>query len=243
MTKVKAIETKAFGCRFRSRLEARWAVFLNALDLEWEYEPEGFETPAGNYLPDFWIPTWNTYLEIKPRHPTPSELEKMQFVADSQRAFGAFGGTFKGDICSYSLWPRVAGIRLYALPHGSVINNREKPLPLIPFKQIEKNTKPNQCPVCKSEMKYSTTARLRLVQMSKDDEEAVYYGTELKHFAPHDGCGHEWSTIVDPDGRGYLQIPFDGNYAPFEIIRLAVGYKAAFEKALSARFEHGESPR
>lgn len=40
---IKAIETVYRGYRFRSRLEARWAVFFDALGLEWEYEPEGFD--------------------------------------------------------------------------------------------------------------------------------------------------------------------------------------------------------
>jgi hypothetical protein len=53
MKKIKAIETRYKGYRFRSRLEARWAVFFDALELRWDYEPEGFETNAGNYLPDF----------------------------------------------------------------------------------------------------------------------------------------------------------------------------------------------
>lgn len=48
------IETKYKGYRFRSRLEARWAVFFSALGLAWEYEPEGFELDNGQwYLPDF----------------------------------------------------------------------------------------------------------------------------------------------------------------------------------------------
>ena len=34
--KFKAIETKYKGFRFRSRLEARWAVFFDALGIEWE---------------------------------------------------------------------------------------------------------------------------------------------------------------------------------------------------------------
>lgn len=42
------------GYRFRSRLEAKWAVFFEALELGWEYEPEGFELSDGSrYLPDF----------------------------------------------------------------------------------------------------------------------------------------------------------------------------------------------
>ena len=50
---IKAIETVYNGYRFRSRLEARWAVFFDALGLEYEYEPEGFSLGAGGYLPDF----------------------------------------------------------------------------------------------------------------------------------------------------------------------------------------------
>lgn len=51
---IKAIETVYKGYCFRSRLEARWAVFFDALGLEWEYEPEGFDLGDGvYYLPDF----------------------------------------------------------------------------------------------------------------------------------------------------------------------------------------------
>ncbi len=50
----RAIETRYKGYRFRSRLEARWAVFFDALGLKWEYEPEGFDLGDGvRYLPDF----------------------------------------------------------------------------------------------------------------------------------------------------------------------------------------------
>lgn len=47
------IQTRYKGYNFRSRLEARWAVFFDALGLAWEYEPEGFQLEAGWYLPDF----------------------------------------------------------------------------------------------------------------------------------------------------------------------------------------------
>lgn len=51
---MKAIETKYKGYRFRSRLEARWAVFFDACGARWEYEPEGFVLDNGqSYLPDF----------------------------------------------------------------------------------------------------------------------------------------------------------------------------------------------
>ena len=52
---IKAIETKYGGCKFRSRLEARWAVFFDALHWHWAYEPEGFQLDSGWYLPDFLV--------------------------------------------------------------------------------------------------------------------------------------------------------------------------------------------
>src|SRR6516164_4732245 len=59
MANIKAIETKYGGYKFRSRLEARWAVAFDEWELPWEYEPEGYNvaTASGNvrYLPDFWL--------------------------------------------------------------------------------------------------------------------------------------------------------------------------------------------
>lgn len=68
-SRIKAIQTSYKGYRFRSRLEARWAVFFDALSLEWEYEPEGFQLGEGAwYLPDFFLPKFASgiYFEIKP---------------------------------------------------------------------------------------------------------------------------------------------------------------------------------
>lgn len=72
MKEIKPIETEYKGYRFRSRLEARWAVFFDAIGAEWEYEPEGFELSDGTkYLPDFLLKnvrgrgTKEIYVEIK----------------------------------------------------------------------------------------------------------------------------------------------------------------------------------
>ena len=78
---IKAIDTRYRGYRFRSRLEARWAVFLDELSLEWEYEPEGYELPSGNYLCDFWLPGWQAWLEIKPVSPTQPEKTSCEELA------------------------------------------------------------------------------------------------------------------------------------------------------------------
>lgn len=51
---ITAIETEYAGYKFRSRLEARWAVAFDELRIQWEYEPQGYELPDGTqYLPDF----------------------------------------------------------------------------------------------------------------------------------------------------------------------------------------------
>lgn len=63
---IQAIETRYKGYRFRSRLEARWAVFLDRLGVIWEYEPEGYLVNGEGYLPDFFIPEWNAFIEVKP---------------------------------------------------------------------------------------------------------------------------------------------------------------------------------
>lgn len=77
MSEIKAIETKYNGYKFRSRLEAKWAVFFDELGVEYEYEPEGFNLPSGRrYLPDFrvkchgtrgayWEKPFDLYIEVK----------------------------------------------------------------------------------------------------------------------------------------------------------------------------------
>lgn len=66
-TDIKPLETHWNGWLFRSRLEARWAVFLHTLGLAFEYEPEGYDLgEAGWYLPDFYLPESGLWLEIKP---------------------------------------------------------------------------------------------------------------------------------------------------------------------------------
>jgi hypothetical protein len=68
---VKAIETAWKGYRFRSRLEARWAVAFETLGIEWLYESQGFEVrpygdgPVLRYLPDFYLPQSKTWVEVK----------------------------------------------------------------------------------------------------------------------------------------------------------------------------------
>lgn len=63
---MRAIETSYNGYKFRSRLEARWAVFFDSLKIRYEYEPEGFVLSDNIcYLPDFYLPQLGVYVEVK----------------------------------------------------------------------------------------------------------------------------------------------------------------------------------
>ena len=63
---MQAIETEYDGYRFRSRLEARWAVFFDRLDIKYEYEPEGIILSDGTkYLPDFYLIDFHCFFEVK----------------------------------------------------------------------------------------------------------------------------------------------------------------------------------
>ena len=117
---MRPIETKYKGCRFRSRLEARWAVFFDALGIKWWYEPEGFmmrfdyeafaldwdmseeglleegipqtfkhlDGKEYMYLPDFYLPELNYWIEVKGPNPTKEELEKSFMLSKMLREAG-----------------------------------------------------------------------------------------------------------------------------------------------------------
>lgn len=67
---MEPIETRYEGYRFRSRLEARWAVFFDIWGVKWQYEPDTFKLPSGRcYLPDFYLDGIG-YVECKPSRET-----------------------------------------------------------------------------------------------------------------------------------------------------------------------------
>ncbi len=66
-SKMKSIDTLYNSNYFRSRLEARWAVFFDQIGIRWQYESEGYDLGDGVfYLPDFWFPDHGFYGEVKP---------------------------------------------------------------------------------------------------------------------------------------------------------------------------------
>ena len=124
---LKPIPTTYAGCLFRSRLEARWAVFLDHLALEWHYEHEPFTlAPFGyQYLPDFYIPELAAWIEVKPNDPDEEAQRKTDLfnyclsceddpVKSKERAFVLHGGIpwpypKEGNIIGYSASLEVEG--------------------------------------------------------------------------------------------------------------------------------------
>ena len=105
---IKAIQTSYAGCRFRSRLEARWAVFFDTLGLRWEYEIEGFELgSAGRYLPDFKVhgERGSVWVEIKPFEAAGHDTKLKELV----RQGGGVGILCEGEpslrpVVTFDMW-------------------------------------------------------------------------------------------------------------------------------------------
>lgn len=99
---IAPIETQYNGFLFRSRLEARWAVFFDTLNIEYRYEPEGYDLDGIWYLPDFYLPKLRYWIEIKADLPTPEERQKAIMLAQATQQLVFI---FAGDI-----WHTVQGL-------------------------------------------------------------------------------------------------------------------------------------
>jgi hypothetical protein len=103
MTEIKAIETYYNGFRFRSRLEARWSIFFDALGLKFEYELQGYAMGEQCYLPDFWLPRLQLWAEVKPDLEVAKKNEALYaaFVRSINQPLLLLVGT--PDLTTYSL--------------------------------------------------------------------------------------------------------------------------------------------
>ena len=91
---IRAIPTTYSGTEFRSRTEARWALFFDELRVPWEYEREGYQLKSGWYVPDFWLPQQQCIWEVKGRSPTSRESDLAGELAEmlGLSVYVAFGG-------------------------------------------------------------------------------------------------------------------------------------------------------
>lgn len=226
---IKAIETQYKGYRFRSRLEARWAVFFDALGIPWEYEPEGFETRAGRYLPDFRLALGphadicrdrdpdddndTHWMKVKPRNGVdqPAGLSKAcgLCIGTGQRATVLFGEPYEDAYrtTTYSTWG----------------DERE---------HLDRNDKLiwSECPHCRS-VRLSAEGGLIGTSLEHDGEYPMFY---CEHCDIHDRHWRESWELEFHKGMWVVRRPgWRSTWGP----RLG----AAFQRARSARFEYGAS--
>ena len=96
MMEIKPIETVYKGYRFRSRLEARWAVAFDAMGIKYEYEPEGFDLGDGYYyLPDFYLPDDDVWVEVKGKQLSDEEHEKLERFCSAKCDIAKGGSRFR----------------------------------------------------------------------------------------------------------------------------------------------------
>lgn len=79
----RSLPTKYNGITFRSRLEARWAVFFDHMGIRYLYEPKRVTTPLGWYIPDFYLPDLQTFWIVKGDDIDETEQEKVQYLASN----------------------------------------------------------------------------------------------------------------------------------------------------------------
>lgn len=215
-TNIKPIETLYNGMRLRSRLEARWAVFFDAIGMKYEYEPEGYALKDGTaYLPDFYLPTEEMFVEVKPeREGAVKELEKVEQFVEGTKNVVLILPTIP-DRRDPDFWWFAA---IYKHPLRKMVLQR------------------------------------RVCFWKYDDDEPAWIGsdyyicnlTELSFYPKgRDDLRKRLPMIPIND----MDMPYTKDEKEGVTFRLSddfVGWpdvSAAFDKARSARFEHGEKPK
>lgn len=72
-----AIQTQYNGRLFNSRLDARWAVFFDALCVKYEYGENGFDFKFWENYKYFWIPEFDCYFMTRPW-----DIREVKFLAE-----------------------------------------------------------------------------------------------------------------------------------------------------------------
>lgn len=81
------LQTTYKGVEYRSRTEARWAVFFDVLGVSFHYEPEKFTLSDRRwYIPDFYVDDWKAFIEVKPDNDkiVTEEAEKARLLSSDR---------------------------------------------------------------------------------------------------------------------------------------------------------------
>lgn len=132
--------------RFRSLTEARFALLLDTLGIEYTFEKLIFVRPGGGtYKPDFFLPSQQLIVEIKPARPLQDEVQRCEEMSagghrivlmyGSQVGTLPFAGEVRGSSRSYN---HKDGLRGMAWVDGELVagevvivegrNTRDSPL-------------------------------------------------------------------------------------------------------------------
>lgn len=222
-TEIKAIETKYNGYRFRSRLEARWAVFFDALEEPWEYEKEGFDLgEAGYYLPDFWLPRVNAWVEVKGGALSGDSMRKIKtFAKQCESPLIILAGQIGTHRCA------IPDSKVWKL--GPIVSHLIKDNPGYADALV-------RCPSCWDRDVTAHGANFLPTGEHCGDCQSLDMTCTN---------GHEWLVQLAVRANRVEIIYVGINVKWLDLARLLAGsrerYDAAVEAARSARFEHGES--
>lgn len=100
------IPTEHFGIFFRSRLEARWAIFFDLIGLKYEYEPDCFDLNGNWYTPDFLLLD-HVFAEVKPTYWHWNQASYMSLIVNkTKKPFLALIGLphFNPNVLNESKW-------------------------------------------------------------------------------------------------------------------------------------------
>lgn len=213
---IKPIETHYNGYRFRSRLEARWAVFFDVAGISYEYEPEGFELGNGiRYLPDF--KTSVGWIEIKPVVEESEAIDRMwQDNAETWLRFAAIVEPLHVLFGTPEL-PMVEDKKLMSGSFASV------------FAQIVNDG----CSEVNGQSRFES--RPFIFQERRDGSVLLW---PVPAFEPVED-GHPESFIGLFDGDIAISMVMNPGVTKFHDSKKL---KAAYKAARQARFEHGEKP-
>lgn len=101
MAEIKAIETEYNGYKFRSRLEARWAVFFDSIGMEYVYKPDPVYIGTTPYQLDFYLPESKQYFEVQGMYVNLEE-EKVKMLINE--GYSVTIGTYEGKFIPCDFW-------------------------------------------------------------------------------------------------------------------------------------------
>lgn len=223
---IKPIETVYKGHRFRSRTEARWAVFFDTIGLQWHYETEGYELGLSKtwYLPDFYMPTWDKYVEIKSlNQPTVEEIKKAALLVQhsGKPVLMLIGQPWPGDYVTLLIAPandpaKVAPFSAAVIPYKITGQLGYAPHSSRVYLHYKDDTLP--LPLLCLELNLVVDSSRLLIIMNSDN--ARYLAEDTKT-----------GVHVIDGSMNSIQ----------ELLKMDTKLSRAYIAARQARFEHGES--